>query len=83
MKARRIALNTNQFTFMRQIDPEPEDRILARQEREFVAETFRRLGNFEYRKLRFDVAIENYTKGLKYVKDTPVLYVNRAMCYIK
>ncbi|XP_017031394.1 tetratricopeptide repeat protein 12 [Drosophila kikkawai] len=82
-KFKKIPMNTNQFTFMRQIEPEPEDRILARQQREIVAETFRRSGNFEYRKQRFEVAIDFYTRGLTYVKDTPVLYVNRAMCYIK
>ncbi|KAH8243950.1 hypothetical protein KR032_011731, partial [Drosophila birchii] len=82
-KHKKIPLNTNQFTFMRQIDPEPEDRNLARKQRENVADTFRRLGNFEYRKRKFDEAIYHYTKGLTYVKDTPVLYLNRAMCYIK
>ncbi|KAH8292274.1 hypothetical protein KR054_008042, partial [Drosophila jambulina] len=82
-KANQIPMNTNQFTFMRQIEPEPEDRILARNQREIVANTFRRMGNYEYRKRKFDEAIGYYTKGLQYVQDTPVLYVNRAMCYIK
>ncbi|KAH8271197.1 hypothetical protein KR018_001190, partial [Drosophila ironensis] len=80
---RKVPVNTNQFTFMRQIDMDPEDRILARKEREITAETFRRLGNYEYRKMRFDSAVVYYTKGLEYVRDTPVLYVNRAICYIK
>ncbi|KAH8265484.1 hypothetical protein KR038_009017 [Drosophila bunnanda] len=82
-KLKKTRLNTNQFTFMRQIEPDPEDRISARKEREIVADNFRRMGNFEYRKRRYDEAILYYTKALSYVKDTPVLYVNRAMCYIK
>ncbi|XP_020818459.1 tetratricopeptide repeat protein 12 [Drosophila serrata] len=82
-KSKKLPLNTNQFTFMRQINQEPQDRLLVRLERESVADTFRRLGNFEYRKRRFDEAINYYTKGLTYVKDTPVLYLNRAMCFIK
>ncbi|XP_017102902.2 tetratricopeptide repeat protein 12 [Drosophila bipectinata] len=82
-KPKKVPLNTNQFTFMRQIDCDPEDRILAREQREVTAETFRRMGNFEYRKMRFDSAVAFYTKGLEYIKDTPVLYVNRAICYIK
>uniref|UniRef100_A0A6P4FRA4 Tetratricopeptide repeat protein 12 n=1 Tax=Drosophila rhopaloa TaxID=1041015 RepID=A0A6P4FRA4_DRORH len=82
-KTRKVPVNTNQLTFMRQVDPDPDDRILARKQREEVAETFRRMGNFEYRKLNYGLAKDYYTKGLEYIKDTPVLYVNRAMCYIK
>ncbi|KAH8362906.1 hypothetical protein KR084_002762 [Drosophila pseudotakahashii] len=82
-KTKKVPINTNQFTFMRQINPDPEDRILARKQREDVAETFRRMGNYEYRKSNFALAKNYYTKGLEYIKDTPVLYVNRAMCSIK
>ncbi|EDW97418.1 tetratricopeptide repeat protein 12 [Drosophila yakuba] len=82
-KAKRVLANTNQFTFMRQIDSEPEDRLLARKQREDVAETFRRMGNREYRKLNFTLAREYYTKGMQYIKDSPVLYINRALCCIK
>jgi len=82
-KAKKVPINTDQFTFMRQIDSSPEDQILARKQRENVADTFRRMGNAEYRKLNFSMAKNYYTKGLEYIKDTPVLYVNRAMCSIK
>ncbi|XP_017083566.2 tetratricopeptide repeat protein 12 [Drosophila eugracilis] len=82
-RIRKVPINTNQFTFMRQIEFEPGDRLLAREQREDVAETFRRFGNFEYRKLNFLLAKDYYTKGLQYIKDSPVLYVNRAMCFIK
>ncbi|XP_017053284.1 tetratricopeptide repeat protein 12 [Drosophila ficusphila] len=82
-KTRKMVVNTNQFPFMRQIDPEFGDRVLAREEREIVAESFRRLGNHEYRKLNFGLAKDHYTKGIQYIKDTPVLYVNRAICHIK
>nr|XP_017009065.2 LOW QUALITY PROTEIN: tetratricopeptide repeat protein 12 [Drosophila takahashii] len=82
-KTKNVPINTNQFTFMRQVNPDAEDRILARKQREDVAETFRRMGNFEYRKSNFALAKNYYTKGLEYIKDTPVLYVNRAMCSIK
>ncbi|XP_060647663.1 tetratricopeptide repeat protein 12 isoform X1 [Drosophila nasuta] len=77
------ATNTNQFTFMRQIEQTQEQRVVARKERERVALNFRRLGNVSYRKDQFNHAIEMYTKGLEYIKDTPVLYINRACCYIK
>ncbi|XP_034486635.1 tetratricopeptide repeat protein 12 [Drosophila innubila] len=75
--------NLNQFTFMRQIDQTLEQRTQTRIERERVANNFRRLGNSAYRKEQFSNAIEMYTRGLEYIKDTPVLYINRACCYLK
>ncbi|XP_023178826.1 tetratricopeptide repeat protein 12 isoform X3 [Drosophila hydei] len=73
----------NQFTFMRQIDKSVQERMQARIERERVANNFRRLGNSAYRKAQFSTAIELYNHGLDYVNDTPVLYLNRACCYIR
>ncbi|KAH8384027.1 hypothetical protein KR009_011770 [Drosophila setifemur] len=80
---RKTRVNTNNFTFMRQTNPDPEDRILARKEREVTAESFRRMGNVQYRNSKFESAVDSYTKGLQYINDTPVLYLNRALCYIK
>ncbi|XP_068157161.1 tetratricopeptide repeat protein 12 isoform X2 [Drosophila tropicalis] len=79
----KIVGNTNQFTFMRQIGETKERRIETRIERERVADNFRRMGNFEYRRNAFEAAIQLYTRGLGYIVDTPVLYVNRAICHIK
>ncbi|XP_034486210.1 tetratricopeptide repeat protein 12-like [Drosophila innubila] len=75
--------NMNQMTFMRQIDVSEEERKKARAERVSVANNFRRLGNAEYRKSNFDKAIDYYTKGLNYINDSPVLFVNRSLCNIK
>ncbi|KAM8703639.1 hypothetical protein ACLKA7_008291 [Drosophila subpalustris] len=75
--------NMNQMTFMRQIDMTDEQRKQAREERVRVATNFRRLGNAEYRRTNFDKAIEYYTRGLEYINDSPVLFVNRSLCYIK
>ncbi|XP_062124931.1 LOW QUALITY PROTEIN: tetratricopeptide repeat protein 12-like [Drosophila sulfurigaster albostrigata] len=75
--------NTNQFTFMRQINVSEEERHKVRIERMSVANSFRRLGNLEYRKLNYDKAIDYYSKGLNYIVDSPVLYVNRSLCNIK
>ncbi|ALC47099.1 CG31294 [Drosophila busckii] len=41
------------------------------------------LGNCEYRRTMYDKAIEFYSRGLDYITDTPVLFCNRALCYIK
>ncbi|KAH8310795.1 hypothetical protein KR044_003021 [Drosophila immigrans] len=83
--SRRTTLkaNPNQMTFMRQIDVTDEDRKTARRERIHVATNFRRMGNLEYRKMNYDQAIGHYTNGLNYIVDSPVLYVNRSLCYIK
>ncbi|KAL7728035.1 hypothetical protein ACLKA6_017886 [Drosophila palustris] len=75
--------NTNQMTFMRQIDVSEEERKKVREERIYVANNFRRLGNAEYRKTNFDKAIEYYSRGLTYINDSPVLFVNRSLCNIK
>ncbi|ALC47100.1 maker221 [Drosophila busckii] len=79
----KAAANLNQFTFMRQLDQTDEQQVQARIERERVANNYRRQGNFEYRRSHFESAIELYTRGLDYIHDTPVLYLNRACCYIK
>ncbi|TDG48795.1 hypothetical protein AWZ03_004698 [Drosophila navojoa] len=79
----KLPVNTNQFTFMRQIDNSQQERSATREERERVANNFRRLGNFAYRKGQFNNAIDLYNHGLEYITDTPVLYLNRACCYIR
>ncbi|KAH8420870.1 hypothetical protein KR222_007468 [Zaprionus bogoriensis] len=78
-----ILTNINQMTFMRQIDVDDNERIAARAERMHVAAEFRRLGNAQYRNNQLDKAINFYSMGLCYIVDSPVLYVNRGLCYIK
>ncbi|KAH8359660.1 hypothetical protein KR093_008201 [Drosophila rubida] len=75
--------NLDQMTFMRQIDVSNEERRKARLERMAVANSYRRLGNMEYRRNNYDKAIEFYTSGLNYIVDSPVLFVNRSLCNIK
>ncbi|KAH8292275.1 hypothetical protein KR054_008041 [Drosophila jambulina] len=75
--------NLNQITFMRQIDVSQQHREEARADRERVAETFRRLGNEEYRRTNYEKAIYYYSKAIQYIVDSPVLYCNRALAKIK
>ncbi|XP_017083584.1 tetratricopeptide repeat protein 12 [Drosophila eugracilis] len=75
--------NINQICFMRQIDVTPKDREEARRDREIVADSFRRLGNEEYRRANYEKAIFHYSKAIQYVADSPVLYCNRALARIK
>ncbi|XP_033165323.1 tetratricopeptide repeat protein 1 [Drosophila mauritiana] len=75
--------NINQISFMRQIDVSPKDRTEARRDREIVADSFRRLGNEEYRRTSYEKAVYFYSKAIQYVADSPVLYCNRALAKIK
>ncbi|KAH8359663.1 hypothetical protein KR093_008200 [Drosophila rubida] len=78
-----LKIPITQMPFMRQIDISEEERRKARKDRMIVATNFRRIGNMEYRKSNFDQAIQHYTRGISYIVDSPVLYVNRSLCYIK
>lgn len=42
-----------------------------------------RLGNDAFRKGEYERAITMYTKAIDHVKDSPVLYNNRALTYIR
>lgn len=42
-----------------------------------------RLGNEAFRKNEYERAITMYTKAIDHVKDSPVLYNNRALTYIR
>ncbi|KAH8271198.1 hypothetical protein KR018_001189 [Drosophila ironensis] len=75
--------NLNQISCMRQIDVSPKDRIEARHDRLRIADSFRRLGNDEYRRASYEKAVSNYSKAIQYVADSPVLYCNRALAKIK
>ncbi|KAI8044301.1 tetratricopeptide repeat protein 12 isoform X1 [Drosophila gunungcola] len=75
--------NINQLSCMRQIDGSPKDRAEARRDRENVADSFRRLGNEEYRRTNYEKAIFYYSKAIQYVSDSPVLYCNRGLAKIK
>ncbi|XP_017846100.1 tetratricopeptide repeat protein 12 [Drosophila busckii] len=82
-KRTAVKSNMNQMTFMRQIESTQEEREKTRIERMRIANNYRRLGNCEYRRTMYDKAIEFYSRGLDYITDTPVLFCNRALCYIK
>ncbi|XP_052851248.1 uncharacterized protein LOC128261539 isoform X2 [Drosophila gunungcola] len=57
--------NINQLSCMRQIDGSPKDRAEARRDRENVADSFRRLGNEEYRRTNYEKAIFYYSKAIQ------------------
>ncbi|XP_034488817.1 tetratricopeptide repeat protein 12 [Drosophila innubila] len=75
--------NCNRFTFMRQVEVDLDERSKARLERERVAQNFRKLGNAKYRQGNYDDAISMYSQAIENIKDSPILYINRSLCFIK
>ncbi|XP_055377856.1 tetratricopeptide repeat protein 12-like, partial [Condylostylus longicornis] len=73
----------DQFTFMRQVEEDAKQRTETRRENEMIANNFRQLGNEAFRKQEYEKAINHYTKAIDHVKDSPILYCNRALTYIK
>ncbi|KAH8381654.1 hypothetical protein KR093_010282 [Drosophila rubida] len=76
-------LSSDRFTFMRQVEVEQDERSKARLERERVAQNFRKLGNANYRQEKYEDAKEMYSQAIENIKDSPILYINRALCFIK
>ncbi|XP_018797775.1 PREDICTED: tetratricopeptide repeat protein 12 isoform X1 [Bactrocera latifrons] len=73
----------DKYTFMQQMEQDSAERTKIRQERERIAQNFRSMGNDAYRKQNYEKAIQMYTKAIEHVKDSPILYNNRALCYLK
>ncbi|XP_037944741.1 tetratricopeptide repeat protein 12-like [Teleopsis dalmanni] len=82
-KPNLVPTQLDKFTFMQQIEQDADQRAAARQERERIAQTFRKLGNEAFRKPNYEKAITMYTQAIDHVKDSPILYNNRALAYIK
>ncbi|XP_020818559.1 tetratricopeptide repeat protein 12 [Drosophila serrata] len=74
---------TDRFPFMRQVEMDLDQRSKARLERERVAQNFRKLGNAEYRRGNYENAMLMYTEAIENIRDSHILYINRALCFIK
>lgn len=73
----------DQYTFMKQLESDAKKRAAVKKEREQIAQNFRKMGNEAFRKQEYEKAVNLYTKAIDHVKDSPILYNNRALCYIK
>ncbi|XP_037923119.1 tetratricopeptide repeat protein 12 isoform X2 [Hermetia illucens] len=73
----------DKFTFVQQLEQDAAMRAENRRNREIIADNFRRLGNKAFKEQRYEEAINLYTKAVDYIKDSPILYNNRALSYIK
>ncbi|XP_043065079.1 tetratricopeptide repeat protein 12 [Drosophila ficusphila] len=80
---KRIDRSKDRFPFMRQVEMDLDQRSKARLERERVAQNFRKLGNAEYRKGNYETAMKMYTEAIENIRDSHILYINRALCFIK
>ncbi|XP_052857891.1 tetratricopeptide repeat protein 12 isoform X1 [Drosophila gunungcola] len=79
----RLDRSRDRFPFMRQVEMDLDQRSKARLERERVAQNFRKLGNAEYRKGNYETAMHMYTEAIENIRDSHILYINRALCFIK
>ncbi|XP_043655717.1 tetratricopeptide repeat protein 12 [Drosophila teissieri] len=79
----RIDRGKDRFPFMRQVEMDLDQRSKARLERERVAQNFRKLGNADYRKGNYETAVKMYTEAIENIRDSHILYINRALCFIK
>ncbi|XP_055612614.1 tetratricopeptide repeat protein 12-like [Uranotaenia lowii] len=74
---------TDKFAFMAEMERDAARRAAERKEREQTAQGLRSAGNRAFRKGEYEKAISLYTKGIDQIRDSPILYNNRALSYIK
>ncbi|XP_031620138.1 tetratricopeptide repeat protein 12 [Contarinia nasturtii] len=73
----------NRLTFMQEVERDAKRRTEERKQRESVGQNLRKIGNEAFRNGEFEKAISMYSKAIDHVKDSPVLYNNRALTYIR
>lgn len=73
---------TDQRTFMAAIEADANKRFKERKEREKIAQGLRKAGNQAFRNGEYEQAISFYNKAIDTVRDSPILYNNRALSYI-
>ncbi|XP_062542011.1 tetratricopeptide repeat protein 12-like [Armigeres subalbatus] len=73
----------DKFAFMAEVERDAARRASERKEREQTAQGLRRAGNRAFRKGEYEKAISMYTKAIDQIRDSPILYNNRALAYIK
>lgn len=73
----------DKFAFMAEVERDAARRASERKEREQTAQGLRRAGNRAFRRGEYEKAISMYTKAIDQIRDSPILYNNRALAYIK
>uniref|UniRef100_A0A182WWC2 TPR_REGION domain-containing protein n=1 Tax=Anopheles quadriannulatus TaxID=34691 RepID=A0A182WWC2_ANOQN len=73
----------DKYAFMAEIERDAARRATERREREQVAQGLRRAGNRAFRRAEYEQAINMYSKAIDQIRDSPILYNNRALAYIR
>lgn len=72
-----------QGAFMAAMEADAAKRFRERKEREKIAQGLRKAGNQAFRNGDFEAAVNFYSKAIDTVRDSPILYNNRALTYIR
>ncbi|XP_053666880.1 tetratricopeptide repeat protein 12 [Anopheles marshallii] len=73
----------DKYAFMAEIERDAARRAAERREREQVAQGLRRAGNRAFRRGEYEQAINMYSKAIDQIRDSPILYNNRALAYVR
>jgi len=69
--------------FMKIMEKDSDQRAADRKERKVTSDKFRKAGNIKFGHKDFAGALKNYNEAIKLIKDSPCLYNNRALTYIR
>lgn len=72
----------DQRAFMAAIEADANKRFKERKEREKIAQGLRKAGNQAFRNGEYEQAISFYNKAIDTVRDSPILYNNRALAFL-
>ncbi|KAK0053257.1 tetratricopeptide repeat protein 12 [Biomphalaria pfeifferi] len=73
----------DQNAFMAAMEADAKDRAERRKERETTANTLKEQGNAEFKQGNFQKALELYNQAIDQIRDSSVLYTNRAQARMK
>ncbi|CAL8118687.1 unnamed protein product [Orchesella dallaii] len=72
-----------QEAFMRMVEKDAKERSENRKQRKQESDEFRKKGNIMFGKKDYAGALYNYNEAIKLIKDSPCLYNNRALTYLR
>lgn len=72
----------SQATFKREIEQDIDKRAKDRSKRKEQSDTLKRRGNNAFRQSDFVKALSCYNDAINYTRDSPLLYLNRALTYL-
>jgi len=73
----------NAQAFMKVMEKDSDERTARRKERKVISDKFRKTGNIKFAQKDFAGALKNYNEAIQLIKDSPCLYNNRALTYIR